>query len=591
MRPFAAACAALALSAVASADYATQTDWSGGGGVGGPVSQWDSTYSEAEAVNRYLPGSLGLGIVPEMSEHIPLIPSGALAHDPLWGDIDLDGDLDLLAVGAGSDSVFWCEQPDEPGLPWPLHHIAVIPDISSLALIGDGFHAPSFAVNYKEGDDSAVYRYYRYGPGDWNSWYVGSLGDPGYITGVAAGDVDGNGIPDIVGWKEAYDEVVVWWNCSPGTPETIITPHTPLGVFIFDGDCDGDCELAVDKAWYPETEVFWNDGGTWTPATLPEFYGQDDIDAGDLDGDGVSEITGVGYSTQYLFWKNGTWEGGVILESSSLCAFARLDDDGDTDLVGFSSGDFQLLYNLDEGQVFYPAELETGFYANHLEYADMDGDGSRDLILTGKSTGQYRRFEPAAAHPPEGLLESSILYLGCDPGWDQLDWTASTPPGTSVAFQVRSSDDPADMGEWSDTLQTPGGLSGILEENDSYFQYRALLSTSDQDTTPVLEAVTVSWNPLGTSEPDAQRGPRTGLLPVSPNPSPGRVSIRYALAGAAPVELRIYDVSGRLADGAAWKSRAAGSHRYVARGLPSGVYVCRLICGGSVSSRRFVILR
>lgn len=85
MRPFAAACAALALSAVASADYAPQTDWSGGGGVEGPVSRWDSTYSEAEAVNHYLPGSLGLGIVPEMSEHIPLIPSGALAHDPLWG--------------------------------------------------------------------------------------------------------------------------------------------------------------------------------------------------------------------------------------------------------------------------------------------------------------------------------------------------------------------------------------------------------------------------------------------------------------------------------------------------------------------------
>lgn len=147
------------------------------------------------------------------------------------------------------------------------------------------------------------------------------------------------------------------------------------------------------------------------------------------------------------------------------------------------------------------------------------------------------------------------------------------------------------MGEWTDTLQTPGGLSGILEENDSYFQYRALPSTFYQDTTPELEAVTVSWNPLGTSEPDTGLRLRTGLLPVSPNPSPGGASIHYALAGAAPVELRIYDVSGRLVDGAAWESRAAGSHRYVVRGLPSGVYVCRLICGSSVSSQRFVILR
>lgn len=94
---------------------------------------------------------------------------------------------------------------------------------------------------------------------------------------------------------------------------------------------------------------------------------------------------------------------------------------GDIDL----DGDLDLLYNLDDGQVSYPAELETGFYGNHLEYADMVGDGTRDLILTKKSTGQSRWSEPAAGHPRKaGWSQASSTWAAIRAG---TSWTGPCP--------------------------------------------------------------------------------------------------------------------------------------------------------------------
>lgn len=118
-----------------------------------------------------------------------------------------------------------------------------------------------------------------------------------------------------------------------------------------------------------------------------------------------------------------------------------------------------------------------------------------------------------------------------------------------------------------------------------------MLATSDPDTTPMLEEVTVSRDPQGTSDREEPLQMSTELLPVRPNPARGGVEIRYRLAEAAPVDLRIYDVSGRLADNRAWKSRPEGIHRYSAEGLPSGVYLCRLVCGENTFTERFVLLQ
>lgn len=105
-----------------------------------------------------------------------------------------------------------------------------------------------------------------------------------------------------------------------------------------------------------------------------------------------------------------------------------------------------------------------------------------------------------------------------------------------------------------------------------------------------------TWSNTGIED-----GPASGLsgIGVSPNPFMDAASIAFSLESGAPVDVCIYDVSGRLvatlADGAAL---ASGSHQLTWNGtdasgapVPGGVYICRLTAPGSVESTRMVLVR
>lgn len=113
--------------------------------------------------------------------------------------------------------------------------------------------------------------------------------------------------------------------------------------------------------------------------------------------------------------------------------------------------------------------------------------------------------------------------------------------------------------------------------------------------------VTINWNaPLvylataieaemsETGLPSAADDAPRGALPVEgfPNPFRAEATIRFELAAAADVTVRVFDVLGREVarplDGAA---RAAGAHRVPldGRGLPGGLYLYRVEAGGAAS--------
>jgi hypothetical protein len=91
----------------------------------------------------------------------------------------------------------------------------------------------------------------------------------------------------------------------------------------------------------------------------------------------------------------------------------------------------------------------------------------------------------------------------------------------------------------------------------------------------------------------ADASAETVLLTPAPNPSSGRVALRFGLAEAGRVRLAVYDALGRevavLVDGV----REAGSHDvpFDASALAPGTYVVRLLAGGSLEARRFTLTR
>ena len=90
-------------------------------------------------------------------------------------------------------------------------------------------------------------------------------------------------------------------------------------------------------------------------------------------------------------------------------------------------------------------------------------------------------------------------------------------------------------------------------------------------------------------------GPTARLkLLLAPNPFNPLVTVSYELEKAGAVELAVYDLRGRRV--ATLQRRAllaAGRYRlqWNARGMASGIYLCRLTAGGRSVSRRLVLLK
>jgi hypothetical protein len=129
-------------------------------------------------------------------------------------------------------------------------------------------------------------------------------------------------------------------------------------------------------------------------------------------------------------------------------------------------------------------------------------------------------------------------------------------------------------------------LQGILDENDSYFQYRAILSTSDPEVTPTLHDVTLSWDPLGMEE----QVNFISLLPISPNPVSGDVTIKFVLENSSDVAIGVFDIAGRSIDSMSERNLHGGVHAFTMHSLPSGIYLCRMTSGMFVDAKRFVVI-
>ena len=145
------------------------------------------------------------------------------------------------------------------------------------------------------------------------------------------------------------------------------------------------------------------------------------------------------------------------------------------------------------------------------------------------------------------------------------------------------------MGTWSDTLTAPCSLDGILNDYDSYFQYKILLETVNPDTTPSLYDITLSWDPLGIGETAEPGPPGTELLPFSPNPTSAPY-VRFGLPEPASVGISIFDLSGRLVSNIRGDEYSPGFHDVLLEDLSPGIYFCRMTSGDFTATQRFVVI-
>ena len=132
------------------------------------------------------------------------------------GDLDLDGDVDLLAQDANSNTVDWWENTAGDGTLWSRHTVANPGgSVKGLVAVDLDFDGDLDVVGGTNGD------WFENTAGDGSSWTARSFIPAGDLSATDVADMDGDGDKDIVAARYDADKVSWWANltCSPGDPD------------------------------------------------------------------------------------------------------------------------------------------------------------------------------------------------------------------------------------------------------------------------------------------------------------------------------------------------------------------------------------
>ncbi|MBD3370721.1 T9SS type A sorting domain-containing protein, partial [Candidatus Fermentibacteria bacterium] len=526
-------------------------------------------------------------------------------------DINGDGFVDLVAVSYADEPISWWQNSSEtPGGNWTKRVIYEEFTTANSACTGD-FNGDGYpdVASTSFANEGLYWWDNIYGTATNRDWERHTVS--GNLRGgcsVCCVDMDGDGDQDLLAATYTRDDVIWYENLDGlGTSWTghYVTSEFENATYVSSEDIDGDGDLDVIGCSSSINDVLWwenenGSGSTWTEHEIDaDFDHVHQVSAADVNADGRMDVVGAAWGDGMTWWQNldgsGTSWGERPIDEGFDGAYSvrtvDLDDDGDMDVIGCSVKTDQVMWweNDDGSGTLWIEHLVDGrfMHGGFVSSADVNSDGVED-ILGAADIDSRLSWWALSPFVSRGILVSSVLDVAERPEWQYIDWTCSEPGLTSIAFQVRASDDPANLGAWSDTLTSPDSLSAILEDGDSLFQYKAILRSDYSYSTPVLHSVSVFWERM-TGFGESPSGNSFELRGALPNPSSGRAIIEFSIPGYSRVEIAVYDLAGRLVSRTE-DHYSAGTHRVRLEGLASGVYLVRMRAGEFTATSRFVVI-
>lgn len=308
-----------------------------------------------------------------------------------WGDVDGDGDLDVVLGNNNSAQLY---RNDGGALT-----LAVEWKITRVQAVAWGDYDGDGQLDLALGSDTDPSTIYH------NDKGILTLAQQLPISATAAlawGDIDNDGDLDLAQGNSNPAEPSVIYRNTNGTFEQIQTlpAGSTFALAWADVDMDGDLDLAQGTA-EGVTQILRNENGTLAPwQQLPNASSS--LAWGDIDGDGDPDLA-LGAPGSGAIWLNN---GGQLtlaetLPSTTISALAwgDADNDGDLDLAIGVSGTTNpsRIYLNDGGFLNTTSSLTIGTAdTRSVAWGDYDGDGDSDMLVGNYSapTQIYRNDSP-----------------------------------------------------------------------------------------------------------------------------------------------------------------------------------------------------
>lgn len=348
---------------------------------------------------------------PAAAGDVPLVPQaingagGLIRLAP--GDVDGDGDLDVVQIDEGVDRAGWFENVDGSGAAWTFRTISTAIDGPRGVAVADVDRDGDLDVAVASVFDSRI-TWFENAAGNASAWTFRTVSTaaPSART-LAAADVDGDGDTDLAyatGLAAPGIDFVTWFE-NPGagpawTAHTVATmPVVPYTVSAADVDGDGDQDLFSQRSWH---ENLAGDGTTWSTHALPASgFQQQPVDV-DRDGD-VDLLQGASALPTSIRWLENTagngsaWAartlGGLLDDAINSLSAGDVDGDGDPDVVyamGFSYAHrvrwFENTSGTGASWILRTLSTALGGPRSALP-VDLDGDGDLDVTAAANNAG------------------------------------------------------------------------------------------------------------------------------------------------------------------------------------------------------------
>jgi hypothetical protein len=288
--------------------------------------------------------------------------------------------------------------------------------------------------------------------------------------------------------------------------------------------------------------------GQYTEAfAVDQLYSDQGIDYGALDAVRVTDVNHDGANEMYI--------AGTEPENKVFIVT------GVTDVSTMTSANIKELFTM---------PISGGGKLRSMYVADPDKDGKADLIIAGETNGTI----------------FSLEYNGTGNPADSSSWTAK------VLFDIF-----AESGLTTISPRLFYAYPAKDMDKDGKDEIAFVNYSPDFDAWPDDSPLWLIEVDVASDVHDAPSGvpSQVKLLQNYPNPFNPSTSIGYEVAGitAQHVRLAVYDVLGKevavLVDG----QKAPGAHTatWNARGMASGVYVCRLTSGEYSEGKKMMLLQ